>query len=82
MMAAFELTDDGTMDTVVRCAECGEERRYTFDPAGPYEVDDPDNNQPQSDEQQAEAAYEEFTRWACEDAEQDHECLNPERGEE
>ena len=25
---AIELTDDGTLDTVVRCSECGAEMRY------------------------------------------------------
>jgi hypothetical protein len=25
------LTDDGTMDTVLRCSECGEEFRFMFD---------------------------------------------------
>lgn len=26
------LTDDGTMDTVLKCEDCGEEMRYTFMP--------------------------------------------------
>lgn len=30
---AFSLTDDGTMDTVVRCDECGEEVRFNRDGA-------------------------------------------------
>ena len=25
----FELTDDGTMDTVLRCSDCGGEQRFT-----------------------------------------------------
>ncbi len=28
---AFKLTDDGTLDTVVVCEECGGEVRFTFD---------------------------------------------------
>lgn len=28
---AIELTDDGTLDTVLRCSDCGEEMRYTYD---------------------------------------------------
>ncbi len=28
---AFELSDDGTMDTVLVCSFCGVEARYTFD---------------------------------------------------
>lgn len=26
----FELTDDGTMDTVIRCSKCGEGIRFTY----------------------------------------------------
>jgi hypothetical protein len=29
----FDLTDDGTLDTVLRCRTCGAEVRYTYDPA-------------------------------------------------
>jgi transcription elongation factor Elf1 len=57
---AIELTDDGTMDTVLRCSECGEEFRYNFDP-GP-------------DEEDGEDAYNAFVDWAIEDAESEHEC--------
>ena len=28
----FYLGDDGTLDTVIVCSECGKELRYTFDP--------------------------------------------------
>lgn len=37
----FELTDDGTLDTVLLCNQCGEQLRYTFggvDEDGPYEA--------------------------------------------
>ena len=27
----IELRDDGTLDTVYECTECGQEIRYTFD---------------------------------------------------
>jgi len=30
---AIQLTDDGTMDTVLKCSKCGEEMRYNFDGA-------------------------------------------------
>lgn len=33
MSKNFELLDDGTLDTVIQCVVCGEELRYTFDPA-------------------------------------------------
>ena len=32
------LGDDGTLDTVVYCRECGREYRGTFDGAGPYDA--------------------------------------------
>ncbi len=34
---SIELTDDGTMDTVLRCSDCGEEMRYNYD-NGPEDV--------------------------------------------
>lgn len=54
------LIDDGTMDTVLRCSECGEEMRYNFQP-DPDIDDDGD-------------AYDDFVEWAIEDATADHEC--------
>lgn len=63
-MATFRLGDDGTMDTVVVCEECGEEMRYNYDPL-PRESDDA-----RTDEQ----AYDDFVEWALEDAESEHEC--------
>ena len=57
------LSDDGTMDTVLRCTECGEEMRYTFEPHEPEEGGTPEDRQ-----------YEEFIEWAIEDAESEHEC--------
>jgi hypothetical protein len=32
---AFNLSDDGTMDTVVTCSECGATLRYNFDGGEP-----------------------------------------------
>lgn len=32
-MSKIELSDDGTMDTVLRCCECGEEFRGNYDPS-------------------------------------------------
>ena len=31
MMATFSLGDDGTLDTVIVCDDCGQEMRYNFD---------------------------------------------------
>lgn len=28
----FELTDDGTLDTVLKCSVCGHTERYDYDP--------------------------------------------------
>jgi hypothetical protein len=36
---AFELSDDGTMDTVLVCVSCGAEARYTFDGDGEESYD-------------------------------------------
>jgi hypothetical protein len=61
---AFELTDDGTLDTVVRCTECGVELRYKYDSSDADTVDPDDNGD----------AYDAFVAWAIEDAEQVHVC--------
>lgn len=31
---AHSLTDDGTMDTVIKCDECGHETRFNYDGPG------------------------------------------------
>lgn len=64
---AIELTDDGTLDTVLRCSECGEEMRYNYDPASL--VDDSPEGQ-----QEDEDGYNAFVEWAIEDATDSHEC--------
>lgn len=59
---AIELSDDGTMDTVLRCSECGEVMRYNYDGA-----DDEQNGRDGYD-------YARFVEWAIEDATDAHEC--------
>lgn len=54
------LTNDGTMDTVLRCRDCGQELRYNYD-------------RTTGDAEQAET-YDEFVKWAIEDAGTAHEC--------
>jgi RNase P subunit RPR2 len=54
----FELADNGTLDTVVACSECGQELRYNWDDGG-------DPGEPQT--------YESFTEWAKLDAAEQHE---------
>ncbi len=58
---AIELTDDGTLDTVLRCSHCGEEFRFNYD-AGT------DNTE------EGEGAYDAFVDWCIESTEDDHEC--------
>jgi RNase P subunit RPR2 len=65
-MAKFELTDDGTMDTVVRCTNCGEEMRFNFDPDGPDGIEE--------DKDAATAAYDAFVEECIETAEDEHDC--------
>ena len=62
--AMIRLSDDGTMDTVLKCDECGEEMRYNFDT----------HNEDCTDESGACGCYDEFVDWAIEDAEYEHEC--------
>lgn len=38
-MMPHTLGDDGTLDTVAVCTECGEEIRYTYNPVGTGEDD-------------------------------------------
>ena len=61
----MRLGDDGTLDTVLVCSECGQETRYNYDPEGA----DPGLT--------PECAYDSFVAWAIEDAEQEHECESP-----
>lgn len=61
---AIVLTDDGTLDTVLRCEECGEEFRYNYSAI----EHDPDDTR--SDEE----AYDDFVKDCIEDAEAEHEC--------
>lgn len=52
------LTDDGTLDTVFECIDCGGQERYTFTPSG----------------QRYDGGYRRFVAWAIEDAEEQHVC--------
>ncbi len=64
-LTTHELTDDGTLDTVLRCTDCGAESRYTYQPAegakGTAGLE----------------AYNEFIRWAAADADERHGCPCP-----
>lgn len=62
---AMLLGDDGTLDTVIVCSECGEEMRYNFD----------DGDQPRKlTAGESARAYRAFVAWAKQDAAAEHEC--------
>lgn len=64
---AIVLTDDGTLDTVLRCTECGEEFRGNYDNVGDPFADEPTDAE-------AEAAYDEWVAdFICE-VEDEHDC--------
>ncbi len=87
---AIELTDDGTLDTVLRCSECGEEMRYNYDPSQNdervAELTEEYTRQattgigiyslPNVENRVNETLYDEFVEWAIEDATDSHECPN------
>ncbi len=60
-MTTHELTDDGTLDTVLKCTGCGAESRYNFQSVG--------DEYPQGEE-----GYNAFIEWALLDADEQHEC--------
>lgn len=78
MSDRIRLGDDGTLDTVVVCRECGKEARYNFDGTG----DDEDcaplcaSRVPFGECTcgRAERAYDAFVTWAIEDFDSEHEC--------
>lgn len=57
----IELSDDGTLDTVLKCSDCGEEFRYNFDPDSDGDASD-------------SKAYNDFVQWAIDNATDDHDC--------
>ena len=62
-MTTHELTDDGTLDTVLRCTGCGAESRYTYQPQ-------PEHVGPVA----GLTAYNEFVQWALADVDEHHGC--------
>lgn len=60
----FELADDGTMDTVIRCRACGAEARFNYDSEQADAVDPEDNGD----------RYDAFVEWCREQMADDHEC--------
>lgn len=62
-MAKMLLGDDGTLDTVIYCADCGQEFRFNYEP----EWQDEGKEEP----------YLAFVEWAKREAAEDHagECV-------
>lgn len=56
------LTDDGTLDTVFECMDCGGRERYNYTNAEGFTDGCPGEN------------YEGYLAWATEDAEEQHVC--------
>ena len=71
---AIELTDDGTLDTILRCSECGEEMRYNYDGRVDLVPEGDMNTCEHGNVDGCEACYDAFVEWAIEDATNDHEC--------
>lgn len=72
---AIELSDDGTMDTVLRCSECGEEFRFNYD--GAYEdgnLEPSEARTAQEEEAAREEAYDAWVDSCIEEVEAEHEC--------
>lgn len=67
----IRLGDDGTLDTVLVCRQCGEEARYNFDGCT-----DPDCK---GDCDPGET-YAAFVEWAMEDFDSEHECTSGDSG--
>jgi transcription elongation factor Elf1 len=59
----MRLGDDGSLDTVIVCSDCGWEMRYHYDPSTEEDEDTTD-----------EEAYSDFVDWCLDDAEGEHEC--------
>lgn len=70
---AIEETDDGTMDTVVRCDICGEEFRFNYDPS----MDDAEIDA--DDEQACMEAYDAWIDGCIEEMEVEHDCQGDKR---
>jgi len=69
-MSTIQLSDDGTLDTVLRCSDCGQEFRFNYD--GGMDAGN-DQSQPQR-EQDALDAYDDFVDSCIEEVEAEHEC--------
>lgn len=74
---AGQLSDDGTMDTVISCVDCGEEQRYTYQPV---EYDGTEDQQDALDSGKDERLYMAWVHECIEDFDESHECGESEEG--
>lgn len=70
----IQLIDDGTLDTVFQCVDCGEEIRYTWDGAHNCEPLCNGRFQCANLGTGLYGCYEAFVDWALDDADQAHAC--------
>jgi hypothetical protein len=73
------LSDDGTLDTVLICDNCGQEFRFNYDRLEPFDRDDTGayivgNLRCKTKEQAGTLDYEAFVMGAIEDTTDEHEC--------
>lgn len=78
----IELIDDGTMGTVLRCSECGEEMRYNYDPCETEEHARELELEGMTEDGIADQLLDDFVEWAIEDATENHECRADEPDED
>lgn len=69
----FILSDDGTMDTVLCCPNCGEEQRYTFQPTDWYEEENEEGGHTTAVDD-CGRDYGMFVTAMLTDANDEHEC--------
>jgi hypothetical protein len=63
----ISLIDDGTLDTVFKCGECGEEMRFMFDPEELLELLDPED---------PAKVYDDFVYRSLRTCQDEHVCKN------
>ena len=79
MSGRIRLSDDGTLDTVLVCRECGVEARYNYDPPDLADLSVDIARRRTAGEVFAQTnaeddAYDAFGDWAIDDFDSDHEC--------
>lgn len=76
MSDRIRLGDDGTMDTVLVCRQCGAEARYNYD--GPNDIEAASVDGAMEQLADADEQYRAFVAWAIEDFDSEHDCSETE----